>query len=122
MQLYTINDLIRGAGIFDFVMETEVESPTCNHPLRTRDAIGIVAAAFASGLPLSQMDVLFDGFFHEPDSELLLKTRAIYDGDDKRFHLWNSSAVGREQLNWELRYYSKPQWRPSFSDRVTLAI
>lgn len=122
MQLYTGTDIARGAGIFDYVMATEVEAPKRLTAMRRRDAIGIIAAAFASPLDTEQVEALIDQFFDTDDHDLLCKTFHMYNGNDKRLHLWNREASGAERLCWNLRYCSRPEWKLPFESVGKLAL
>lgn len=122
MQLYTGTDIARGAGIFDYVMATELESPRIT-VMRAEDAIGIIAAAFASGLDAGQVEnFVEDMHFHASDHELLKDTLCRYEGGDGRFHLWNSQSTGSCALCPNLQYYSRPAWHLTPATRESVKL
>lgn len=121
MQLYTGKDLARGAGIFDYIMMTQVERVRVTR-MRSRDAIGIIAAAFKSGLRSSQVEAFIDEYFEREDQELLVHVLKMYEGDDSRIHLWNRAASKDGRLCNNLRYDSRPEWCLSYVDEGKLAI
>lgn len=84
MKLYSINDLNQGSGLFDHLMRTGREHPS-NHANMPREvAIGVVAAATASGLRRSEIAEVIHGYFGERDASLLDATFDMYAGKDER--------------------------------------
>jgi len=122
MILYSRNDITRGAGIFDYLMSTQIETPR-KTSMRSEDAIGIVAAAFASGLNSGEVENFIEGMhFAGADHEILKDTLYKYEGGDDRFHLWNFTAGSYDQLCWDLRFHSRPEWRLNDTTRGIIAL
>ena len=80
MKLYTINDLNRGAGVFDHVMRTYAEFPSYHEAMPGADAIGVVGAAVKSGLNHKQLEQVLSTHFDGPTGEVLLNVWRMYTG------------------------------------------
>jgi len=110
MKLYTVADLNKGAGVFDHMMRTANEYPSHHREMPTPVAIGVLAAAYKSGLNNKQIAEVIEGYFNPETADLLAKLRAMYTGDDNRVHLWRKAEEG-ERLDCSLSYYSSPDWQ-----------
>lgn len=111
MKLFTISDLNRGAGVFDYVQSEFADQPSRYAGMSSSVGIGFLAAAFNSGLDKREIDDLIENKVDRKTSTLLMGLREMYSGADRRMHLWNLEKEGCPVMHDYYLRFCVPNWK-----------
>lgn len=109
MKLFTITDLNRGSGIWDYELNLSGLFEGRNVSMTMGEAIGLVASATKSGLTIKEMDSAFKKLFSD-EKELLRTIRSNFLGGDPRLHLWREKDDRLIITAYSLNRYCQPRW------------